>query len=144
MSVKSHCSRERVREQILPRLRPRFQNGLEELLNHKPPLIEKGHAGQTFLLTEEGARVALALVLPSQSASDLSDDYPRFPAPQRIHRGANNRAMGEYANELGGEFVIKDGRRCNFCSETNSHFVKKGGKYLCQVCYAMGRRFERA
>lgn len=61
--------------------------------------------------------------------------------PPRIHRGENNRRMGEYADEVGGEFVIEKEERCSFCNHINSRFVRRGGSLLCQVCFGKGTRF---
>jgi hypothetical protein len=65
---------------------------------------------------------------------------PPIGAPTRIHRGANTRAMAEYAAEVGGQLVVDGGRRCSFCPHTNGWFIERGGMRLCQVTFGQGRR----
>lgn len=62
-------------------------------------------------------------------------------APMRLHRGENNRAMEEYAASIRGKVVCESHLRCDFCPHMNGRFVGKGGRLLCQDCFAKGVRF---
>jgi hypothetical protein len=61
-------------------------------------------------------------------------------APPRLHRGNNTREMADYAGEIGGRVVAEADQRCSFCAHKDGWFVRKGGKLLCQVCFAQGMR----
>jgi hypothetical protein len=141
MSMTTACGRDDILAGMLPSMRNHLQDAIIDLMNRRPPLLARGPVGPNYFFTRDGAKTALQVVRPAPDRSDEADDYPRYPGPQRLHRGENNRRMGEYAAAVGARLVIDDGRRCNLCSEADSHFVLKGGKFLCQVCFAKGKRF---
>lgn len=85
--------------------------------------------------------------LPSPQGSDVEGTSERWveataghPGHHRVHRGANNRAMQDYADLVGARYLVKDGMRC-ICGHVDSRFVVKGSQRVCQVCFAKGVRF---
>jgi len=58
-----------------------------------------------------------------------------------LHRGENDSAMREYAGKVGGTVVCEADERCGSCGHKSGWFVRKGGRHLCQVCFAKGVRF---
>ena len=110
---------------------------LQELMNFDPPLLERGPNGNFYRFSKIGSEVAKKIIMNAEPPPSSVNNLPTITR-QYKGRGTNNKEMKKYAKSIGGNFVKTSSVRCNFCNHSNSIFVGKGGKLLCQECFKGG------
>ena len=138
-STQFFSSKDSIIDQVLDPTRRELDKLLQELMNYKPPLIERGPVGQNFRFSKIGAYVAKAIL--KNIVPYLTSKKPLLTIVNSYSgRGGNNKAMKDYADLLGWSFVKQDPARCSKCHHKNTVFIKSGSTLLCQECFKRGVR----
>jgi len=140
-SLTSFNDKVSITDQIFNSTYQNLDKLLQDLMNFDPPLLERGPNGNFYRFSRIGSDVAKQIIINAEPPPSLGNN------PQNIirtykGRGANNKEMKKYAESIGGNFVKTSSERCNFCNHSNSIFVGKGGRLLCQECFKEGKRFS--